>query len=387
MTRSTVASLAVALAVLVGACSPATESGTPGPSGSAGPASGSPRPVAAASANPCTAPIEHLTAFASRLSEQLAALRPLVTDPAFDSSATATGIRGVSGTLTSFAGLEERLAACPQTARIADAVAAVRSDARTSIEASSRASIQDSITQRAVAAALFGLLPAVEDIASATDRAARAAGIDAEVAVVPDASAQPLGSLPPLATPTPRPTPEPPPDLATFGPAFFGPNTSVDTYRVTGATPLDIVASMLAHGPRNAWLDQRAEAQTRAVPHVRIAFSGTGSSCRIVAKEKPAIYYSFEITLPRWDPPSSASRTTVTWWNAELKRAATHENHHVDLWRAAGVTMTKATQTATCSTITAKLAAIVKSTVRENCEFDMKEYGAALGLSLQACLR
>lgn len=384
MRRSTAARLAVALAVLVAACSPTSDPSPTAPAASGDAAAASHRP-APASLNPCASPIEHLTAFANRLGGQLAKLRPLVTDPAFDSSATAAGIRSVSGTLTDFVGLEDRLGGCPQTAPIAASVAAVRADARVSIEASSRASIQDAITQRAVAAALFGLLPDVEGIAAATRTAATAAGVDTDVAVVPDGSAEPLGSLPPLATATPEPSREPPP-VATYDAAFFGPNATVTTYRVTGSTPLDIVASIRAHGPLNDWLGQRAEAQTLAVPHLRIDLIGSGSTCRIVAAARPAVSFSFTITLPRWDPGSGASPATVTWWDAELGRAATHENHHVDLWRAAGVSMTKATTTSTCANLQGHLATIVKSTTRANCEFDMAEYGRALGLSLDACV-
>ena len=382
MTRSTTACLAVALVLLVGACAPATPSPSAGPSS----ASTAPATTAAATSSPCGAAIAHVSAFANRLGGQIAELRPLVTDPAFDSSATAAGIRGISGTLTAYTGLEDRLAACPPTAALAREVAAVRADARTSIDASTRVSIRDQITQRAVAAALFGLLPAVEDIAAGTRQAAIAAGVDTDVAVLPDGSAQPLGSLPPLATATPRPAVERPPDLTAFGPEFFGRNTTVTTYRVTGRTPLDIVGSMLANGPRSDWLRERAEALTEAVPHIRVDLSGTGSSCRIVTQANPAVYFSFTITLPRWEPPSGVSGATVTWWNAELRRAAVHENHHVDLWRAAGVKMTKAVAGATCSTLQSRLASIVKSTSRVNCEFDMEEYGEAAGLSIEDCL-
>ena len=48
--------------------------------------------------------------------------------------------------------------------------------------------------------------------------------------------------------------------------------------------------------------------------------------------------------------------------------------------------MSKAVGSSTCSTFQSRIASIVKATARENCEFDMDEYGEALGLSLDDCL-
>lgn len=380
MRRSTAATAVLILALMAGACSPAE----PSPPASA-PPSGGPTASSNAAAGPCVTAVAHLTAFANRLASQLAALRPLVTDPTFDSGATAAGIRGVSSTLVAYEGLEARVAPCAATAPIAAQVTAIRREATSSIEASTAASITDRVTQRAAAAELFGLLDPVLDLAAATDHAAVVAGVDTEVAVIPDESSRPLGSLPPLPTPTPRPSVGPPPNVRTYDAAFFGPNSTLKTYRVSGDSPLEIVASIRASGPPVDWIG-RAEALTLATPHIRIDFSGSGSSCKVVAKASPPISFSFTITLPRWVPPSGVSSTTVTWWNAELQRAAVHEHHHVDLWRAAGTAMSKAVSSSTCSTFESRIASIVKSTARANCEFDMDEYGEALGLSLDQCL-
>jgi predicted secreted Zn-dependent protease len=382
MRRSTAATAVLTVALAIGACSPAD----PSPTGSV---TTPPSPAASSSsavrADPCVTAVVHLTAFANRLGSQLAALRPLVTDPMFDSGATAAGIRGVSSTLIAYEGLEARVSPCSATAPIAAQVTAIRQQATSSIDASTAASITDRVTQRAAAAELFGLLDPVLDLAAATDRAAVAAGVDTQVAVIPDESSRPLGSLPPLPTPTPRPPVGPPPNVTTYDAAFFGPNSTVKTYRVSGDSPLEIVASIRASGPPVAWIG-RAEALTLATPHIRIDFSGSGGSCKVVAKASPPISFSFTITLPRWVPPSGVSSTTVSWWNAELRRAAVHEHHHVDLWRAAGTAMSKAVGSSTCSTFQSRIASIVKATARENCEFDMDEYGEALGLSLDNCL-
>ena len=170
------------------------------------------------------------------------------------------------------------------------------------------------------------------------------------------------------------------------------------TYRVTGSTPEEIVRSINARGPSDRWLHGRAEAVTLAIPHDRVGFQQNGASCDVVATASPAIYFSFRITIPRWTPPaaaisatatstlSSPSRATITWWTAEIRHVATHENHHVDLWRAAGVAMTKAVGTSSCTNLVNRLTKIAADTRRENCEFDMDEYGTALGLSLKDCL-
>jgi predicted secreted Zn-dependent protease len=377
MRRSTAATAVLIVALGLGACSPADRA----PSASTTPAPTS-TPSTSAAAGPCVTAVAYLTAFASRLGSQLAALRPLVTDPVFDSGATAAGIRGVSSTLVAFEGLESRVAPCAATASIGAQVTAIREQARSSIDVSTSTSIADRVTQRAAAAELFGLLDPVLELAAATDRAAAVAGIDTQVAVIPDASSQPLGSLPPLPTPTPVP---PPPAVTAFDASFFGSNSTVKTYRVQGDTPLEIVQSIRANGPPVAWIG-RAEALTLAMPRIRVGFAGSGSSCRVVADASPPISFSFTITLPRWVPPSGASSTTVTWWNTELRRAAVHEHHHVDLWRAAGTAMSRAVSSSTCANFQSHLASIVKQTALENCQFDMDEYGEALGLSLEDCL-
>jgi len=385
--RSLVAiAVALSLATAVGACSNSDSTVPSGPVSSTDPpASGSPRPRAAPSANPCVTSVAHLTAFTNQLGADLVDLRPKVVDPAFDSGGTSAIITRVSGTMVAFEGLEERTAACPATASIVAGVASVRLRARTALDSSIAASVNDAEVQRASAAALFGLLPDVEKIGVATNTAARSAGLDSQIAAIPDDSSKPLGSLPPLDTGPPSPPPRDP--GGTYGNAFFGPNASVTTYRVTGSTPDEIIDAILANGPADKWLRGRAEAITVAIPHDRVGFQQDGSTCRVTPTAKPAFYFSFKITLPKWDRPRDASRAAVTWWTTEIRHVAVHENHHVALWRAAGVAMTKAVAASTCTNLVSRLTKIATDTRRENCEFDMEEYGKAMGLSLSDCLK
>jgi hypothetical protein len=48
--------------------------------------------------------------------------------------------------------------------------------------------------------------------------------------------------------------------------------------------------------------------------------------------------------------------------------------------------MTTALATSTCTNVSERLSAIVKDIDTQQCEFDLREYGTALGLSLSSCL-
>ena len=339
-----------------------------------------------ATADPCTTAVSHLTAFVNQLGDELASLRPKVASPAFDSGGTSQIIARVAATMTGFAGLEERTAACQSTATLVAGVASVRNKARAALDSSSGASVNDAAVQREAAATLFALLPDVQSIADGTKAAAADRGLDAQVAQIPEASTKPLGSLPPLTAAGGDTGPNDGNSSGAYGAAYFGSNTSVRTYRVTGSTPAAIITSILKNGPQDKWLQGRAEALTYAIPHDRVTFEQDGSTCRVVATAKPPIYFSFRITLPRWDPPSVVAKATVTWWATELRHVAIHEKHHVDLWRAAGAAMSKAVGSSTCTNLVGRLTKIALDTRRENCEFDMAEYGKAMGLSMSECV-
>lgn len=58
----------------------------------------------------------------------------------------------------------------------------------------------------------------------------------------------------------------------------------------------------------------------------------------------------------------------------------------VQLFRAAATQMTKSVATSNVRELSSHLNAILEAVTRQNCELDMTEYGAAMGLSLTACL-
>ena len=74
------------------------------------------------------------------------------------------------------------------------------------------------------------------------------------------------------------------------------------------------------------------------------------------------------------------------WWNAEILRVATHEKVHVDNGRTAANGLNSALKGNTCSAARRKQTTVFDDWKRADCEFDMKEYGSELGLSLKRCL-
>ena len=108
--------------------------------------------------------------------------------------------------------------------------------------------------------------------------------------------------------------------------------------------------------------------------------------CGIVTTATPAIVLGYKVTLPRWSPPSGVSAATILWWNGEVTGIATHEKVHVDTGRATAKRLNTALAASTCANADRNLQVVWDEETRQDCEFDMKEYGSAAGLSLKACL-
>jgi predicted secreted Zn-dependent protease len=343
--------------------------------------------VSPGTTNSCAVVIRQAGALVDAVGAELLELRPLVVATPFESGAAAAKIARISATFRAFDGFAGLAAKCSSSSDIATAVAEVRSEALAFVAAASAGSRNDARTQRPAAAGLVELLPAVVAIGRSVEELGAAIGLDKQVAIA-GASAEPLGSLPPLPTPTPRtPIATPaPPKVASVGASYFGPNSVVSTYRVTGSTPFEISSSFHANGPYLEWLKARATGLTKPSPHFRFTSRASTSGCIVVATAKPAVYFSFTIVLPQWDPPRNASSATVTWWNDTIREIAAHEKHHVGLFRASATAMTRAVATSTCDDLQQKLSAALQKVARQNCEFDMREYGAALGLSLSSCV-
>ena len=188
------------------------------------------------------------------------------------------------------------------------------------------------------------------------------------------------------AAPTATPKPTAAPHVASVASSFFGSGAKVVTYVVTGSTQAQITASIGTNGPWSNWLHGHAEALTKAVPKYRFTLSQTAAQCRIVVTAKPAVVFTYTVTLPGWTKPTTADAATVRWWAVEVLRVATHERHHVEIYRDGAARMTAAVGDSTCANVATHLSAIVRDIDVEQCQFDLDEYGAALGLSLSSCL-
>lgn len=172
-----------------------------------------------------------------------------------------------------------------------------------------------------------------------------------------------------------------------FGGSFFGSSATVKRYRITGSDPVSIVRSISAHGPYSEWLGGRAEGSTAANPAYRFAGQSDGyGSCAIVTTASPAIVIGYVITLPSWKPGSGTRYDTVTWWNTRAREVAIHERRHVELFRAGQKKLNSTLASSTCADVSTRLNAVWRSIQRQQCEFDMAEYGSAAGLSLQRCV-
>lgn len=191
------------------------------------------------------------------------------------------------------------------------------------------------------------------------------------------------GTAPAPSSPDRRPE-APRPSVVSITADYFGPRASIQWYAVTGATPSEITASVQMNGPRHEWLGGTALATVSRSGSGTYTVSRSGNGCT-VAPDGPTVG-SYVITLPRWAPAGSVSLKTLTWWNDQLTNAAAHERQHIAIYEAADGRLPAVFASATCASIADDLQAAYWQVRREQCEFDMAEYGAAQGLSLERCV-
>jgi predicted secreted Zn-dependent protease len=169
-------------------------------------------------------------------------------------------------------------------------------------------------------------------------------------------------------------------------PAFFGPGVRITWYTIEGDTATELVDSISDRGPYHPWLGERAIAVTRSLTQRRFALVGSGSACHIVPTAMPAIRTTFTIVLPRWKPTRTAEGWTIRWWADELRDVARHEREHIRITRAAVRRANKVLASSDCSDWAVRLDAVYRRARRDNCRFDMDEYGKESGLTLRACV-
>jgi predicted secreted Zn-dependent protease len=95
---------------------------------------------------------------------------------------------------------------------------------------------------------------------------------------------------------------------------------------------------------------------------------------------------TYTIVLPGWKAPAGVSTSTIRWWNGHVREIARHEKVHVDLYRAAAKKLNNVLGSSTCANVESRLGKVWNAVRREKCEFDMREYGYAAGLSMSECL-
>lgn len=205
---------------------------------------------------------------------------------------------------------------------------------------------------------------------------------------------------PPLPTATPRPTAVPTPTPLLAGPSVPGvpvvtaasfpasDRVTVSWYAVSGGTPQQILESIEANGPWSDWAGGRATAHVQVQASFDFGFqTDAPGGCTVAVIGDPPISISYHVVLPAWTPPDAgASAGTVDWWAERLSETVTHESHHVTLYEQHGVAMQEIVATGTCASIPGDLQAVWDAALRANCEFDVAEYGAALGLSVESCV-
>lgn len=348
--------------------------------------SASPEPLSPVQTpKPCEEPLRQLANSSQLMADKLVSFREPLTAKSYDGWRILGLARGANATLQVYALSIPGLAACPDAAALAERLELVAASARRQIAIVLAAGVAARSGPRQAMVALFELLPEVIAISEEAKALADRSSIEIAVAIVPDGAVDPLGPLAPL--PTPAATPKPP-TTAGIKASFFGSGVTLETYRVSGSTPFQISQSMNERGPYSEWTDSRADGLTQAKAFYRfqtVTNTSTGS-CRLSETDDPAILIRYTVTLPRWSAPSGASRATIEWWNELVLEIATHEKRHVTIYRSAQRELNATLDTATCDNFDRRLDAIWADTERRQCEFDMKEYGYALGLSLEECL-
>jgi len=202
----------------------------------------------------------------------------------------------------------------------------------------------------------------------------------------------------PRATPQPTPTPTPVPQIAapdipglpSFGPGDFPASAAVTVsyYAVSGTTPLQIDASIRQNGPWSEWAQQNIQAQVEVSPSFNFGFqSSPFRGCSIVLEGDVPLTLSYEVLLPSWTPPPGVPPATVDWWTEIIVETVAHESHHISLYEQFLPAMNEAVRTGTCDSVEADLERLWTDASRANCEFDLAEYGYAIGLSLESCLQ
>lgn len=374
--------LLVVVLLAIGCVQPAQQTTAPvPPSGLAQPSSSTP-PIAgpASTLNPCAEPLRAVAGASQLMADKLATLREPLTARSYDGWAILGSARSANATLTLYAQTIPALRACPEAAAVVERMEALGRAAASHIAIVLAAGQAVAPGPRAAMVALFELLPDVVEISEAARKVAASLSVEVAVATLPEGASDPLGDLAPIPTQSPE-------DVRTIAAKFFGTGVTVKTFTIGGQTPSAIIQSMNERGPYSEWVGGRASATTQARPDYRFRLgSTTAGGCTLVATGNPVVVIRYTVTLPKWSAPSGISRSTIDYWNDLIVEIASHERHHVEIYRAAAKELNAAYGSSTCANYLSNFKEVLADTDLEQCKFDMQEYGYALGLSLEDCV-
>ena len=165
------------------------------------------------------------------------------------------------------------------------------------------------------------------------------------------------------------------PDQGTFGICELGLHIFArhSFYRVEGATAPQLVAQIRDRGP--LWSDgNRYEAMHTWKLNRTFGLSQIGDRCVL---STPSIAVETEITMPHWEPPTTASPQLITNWNHYTKALEQHEDGHRRISLEAGEQVLQRLQTLPSYTNCADLRAAAKTAVAEVLEhtnYQQREY-------------
>ena len=374
------AALLVVALLAIGCVQPAQQTTDPAPASSLAEPSTSTPPIAVGTTSPCAEPLRAVANASQLMADKLATLREPLTAKSYDGWVILGAARSANATLTLYAQTITALRTCPEAAAVVEGMEALGREASSHIAIVLAAGQAVLPGPRAAMVALFELLPDVVKVSEEAKKVADSLSVEVAVATLPEGASEPLGELAPIPTRAPE-------NIRTIAANFFGTGVTVKTFTVGGQTPGAIIRSMNEKGPYSEWVGGRASATTEARPDYRFTLGSTTSgACRLVSTGNPVVVIRYVVTLPKWSAPAGVSRSTIDYWNDLIVEIATHERHHVEIYRETADDLNAAYRSSTCDNYLANFKEVLADTALEQCKFDMQEYGYALGLSLEDCV-
>jgi predicted secreted Zn-dependent protease len=108
--------------------------------------------------------------------------------------------------------------------------------------------------------------------------------------------------------------------------------------------------------------------------------------CAVVTPDGEGLSISFLVDIPDWSPDAASTSYIINWWNAEILRVAIHEKHHVNDGNEMVVEASQALKTSNCDNVETNLNTVYTNWEKADCQFDLDEYGTAMGETMATCM-